>query len=74
MSNHVFHIVDPSLESYRVLYDFEKDSTLQKLKEDNIKIYGIKVTDWRCVSMKANINDIICIKNHLTNIYRKVIE
>jgi len=71
---HVFHTVDPSLESYRVLYEFEKDSTIQKLKEANIKLYGIKITDWRCISMKAEVNDIICIKNHISNIYRKVIQ
>jgi hypothetical protein len=73
MSSHVFHTVDPSLESYRILYDFEKDSTIQKLKDNKINLYGIKVSDWRCVSMKAKVDDIICIKNHITNIYRKVI-
>jgi hypothetical protein len=72
-NKHVFHTVDPSLESYRVLYDFEKDSLIQKLKDDKINLYGISINDWRCVAMKVKIDDIICIKNHISNIYRKVV-
>jgi hypothetical protein len=72
-NKHVFHTVDPSLESYRVLYDFEKNSTIQKLKDNKINLYGIKITDWRCVAMNAKVDDIVCIKNHITNIYRKVV-
>ena len=71
-NNHIFHTVDPSLESYRVLYDFEKDPLIQKLKDNNINLYGISINDWRCVSMKAKVDDIVCIKNHITKVYRKV--
>jgi hypothetical protein len=65
MDNHVFHIVDPSLESFRLLYTFEKPPA-------NIPLYSISINNWRCVTLKAKINDIICIKTHLTKIYRKV--
>jgi hypothetical protein len=73
-NKHEFHTVDPSLESFRVLYDYEKESIIEKLNESNIKLYSIPINDWRCVTMNAKVNDIICIKNHITKIYRKVIE
>jgi hypothetical protein len=72
-NKHTFHCVDPSLESFRVLYDFEKESIIEELKISKIPIYSISINDWRCVSMKCKVDDIICIKNHLIKFYRRVI-
>jgi hypothetical protein len=72
-SNRSFHLVDPSLTSFKLLHSFEIDRVLDNLKRDNIKLYGISVTNWHCVALGAKVGDIICTKNHIANIYRKVI-
>jgi len=73
-SNYSFHVVDPSLSSYKIIHEAGKEWVLEKLKRDNIKLYSIRVNDWHCVALGAKIGDIICIKNHIANIYRRVIE
>jgi hypothetical protein len=72
MDKHVFHEIYPCLDSFRLLYDFEIPRLVENYNKSNIPIYSIPVNDWRCVTLKAKINDIICIKNHLTLIYRRV--
>ena len=62
-------IVNPSLQSYRILYDFEKERV-----EKNFKLYNISVKNWNCVSLGAKVGDIVSIKNHITTVYRRVIE
>ena len=69
MDKHVFHIVEPCLSSFRLLYEFEH----KRLLDRNIKLYSIHKNNWICDTLNANIGDIICIKNHITNIYRRVI-
>ena len=69
---HVFHLVNPCLDSFRLLYSFEKPRLLERLNNDKLPLYSIKITDWKCVLLKAEIEDIICIKNHLTTVYRIV--
>ena len=71
-NNHVFHNINPCLDSFRLLYDFEIPGIIEKLRRDNIRIYSIPLNDWRCQSLKAKVNDIICIKNHIAMIYRVV--
>ena len=73
VNKHSFHVVDPSLSSYRLLYDFEHEYVLSKLVESKIKLYSIPKDNWICVSLNAKVNDVICIKNHIANIYRRVI-
>jgi hypothetical protein len=73
-SKRSFHLVDPSLTSYELLHSFEIERVVDNLKRDNIKLYGIPVTNWNCVALGAQIGDIICMKNHIANIYRKVVE
>jgi hypothetical protein len=73
IDKHVFHLVDPCLSSIRLLYDFEKQSIIEEFISSSRIIYSISVNDWRCVTLGAKIDDIICIKNHISNIYRKVI-
>jgi hypothetical protein len=73
-SNRSFHLVDPSLTSYKLLFNFQIEGVLESLKRDNIKLYSISVTNWHCVALGAKIGDIICMKNHIANIYRKVTE
>ena len=73
-SSNSFHLVDPSLKSFRLLQNFEIERVLDTLKRDNIKLYGISITNWHCVALKAQLGDIICIKDHIANIYRKVVE
>jgi hypothetical protein len=73
MDSHVFHIVDPNLKSYRLLYDFEHERLLRSLSDTNTKLYCISKENWMCNSLGAKANDIVCIKNHLGNIYRRVI-
>jgi hypothetical protein len=72
-NNHTFHIIDPSLKSARLLYDWERYEIIQKLKLDNIHLYSISVKDWRCIAMNAQIDDIICFRNHLIKFYRIVV-
>jgi hypothetical protein len=73
VNKHSFHIVDPNLSSFRLLYDFELEYVLSKLAESKTKLYSIPKDNWICISLNAKINDIICIKNHIANIYRRVI-
>lgn len=73
VNKHSFHVVDPSLSSYRLLYDFEHEYVLSKLAESKIKLYSIPKDNWICVSLNAKVNDVICVKNHIANIYRRVI-
>ena len=73
IDKHVFHLVDPCLSSIRLLYDFEKQSIIEEFTSLSRVIYSISVHDWRCVTLGAKVDDIICIKNHISNIYRKVI-
>lgn len=68
-NKHLTVNINPSLKSYRLLYDSEK-----KRIEDNNKLYGISVKNWNCVALGAKVGDIICVKNHIASIYRKVIE
>ena len=73
MSSHVFHVVDPKLNSYRLLYDFEHERLLKHIAETNGKLYSIYKENWVCSSLNAKVNDIICIKSRFTYIYRRVI-
>jgi hypothetical protein len=73
IDKHVFHLVDPCLSSIRLLYDFEKQSLIEEFTSSSKVMYTISANDWRCVTLGAKVNDIICIKNHISNIYRKVI-
>jgi hypothetical protein len=73
IDKHVFHLVDPSLSSIRLLYDFEKSSLIEQFTSSSRPLYTISVNDWRCMTLDAKVDDIICIKNHISNIYRKVI-
>ena len=66
---HLSVIVNPSLNSYRLLYDSEKQTI-----ENNNKLYSISVKNLNCVSFGAKVGDIICIKTYIANIYRKVID
>jgi DNA-directed RNA polymerase subunit H (RpoH/RPB5) len=72
-TKHNFHLIDPSLKSARLLHDWEKDPIIHKFKLEGLHLYSISIKDWRCVAMNAKINDIICFRNHLTNVYRIVI-
>lgn len=72
IDRHVFHMVDPCLDSFRILYDFEIPRLVEKFHNSNIHLYSIPMNDWRCVTLKAKVDDIICIKNHLTTLYRRV--
>lgn len=73
IDKHTFHLIDPCLSSIRLLYDFEKQSLIEDFLSSSRPLYTISVNDWRCVTLGAKVNDIICIKNHISNIYRKVI-
>ena len=73
IDKHVFHQVEPCLDSFRLLYDFELPRLFENYANSNIKIYTIKMTDWRCITLGAKVDDVICIKNHIANIYRRVI-
>jgi len=69
---HTFNSINPSLESFRLVYDHEKERIISTLKNDNIKLYSINIDHWYCKTLNAKIGDIICIKNHISNFYRKV--
>jgi hypothetical protein len=66
-------MVDPNLKSYRILYDFEKESIISEFNQSKIPIYTIPHNNRMCIELGAKINDIICIKSHITLIYRRVI-
>lgn len=68
VSKHYTNMVSPSLESYRILYECEKEEI-----KKNYRIYTISVNNVNCVSLGAKVGDIICKKNHLTKLYRKVV-
>ena len=72
-NSHVFHMVDPNLKSFRILYDFEKEPIVNEFKDCNIPIYTIHHSNLMCIELGAKIDDIICIKSHITLIYRRVI-
>jgi hypothetical protein len=67
-SKYYNNLVNPSLESYRLLYDCEKKDI-----ENTYRIYTISVNNLNCISLGAKVGDIICKKNHITKIYRKVV-
>ena len=69
VSKYYNNMVNPSLESYRLLFEFEKQDI-----ENNFKLYTISANNWNCVSLGAKVGDIICKKNHITKVYRKVVE
>ena len=73
INRYSFHQVDPCLKSFRLLHDFEHQRVLFDLNISNIKLYSIPVDNWICVVLGAKENDIICIKDHIANIYRRVI-
>jgi len=73
-SKHYFHIVNPDLASYRLVYDFEKKRILETLKNDNITMYSISLKNWHCVSLKAKVGDIIAIRDNNKIVYRMVKE
>jgi len=73
IDKHTFHRVDPCTYSFRLLYDFEKPTLFEEYAKSKIKIYTIKITDWKCITLGAKVDDVICIKNHIANIYRRVI-
>jgi hypothetical protein len=73
IDKHAFHLVDPCLSSIRLLYDFEKKSHIEQFTSISRPLYTISVNDWRCVTLGAKVDDIICIKNHISKLYRKVI-
>jgi len=72
-SKNNFHLVYPSQKSYRLIMDCEKARLVENLKRDNINLYSISVNDWHCKMLSAKEGDIIGIKDHIANIYRKVI-
>lgn len=73
INKHAFHMIDPCLKSFRLLYDFEHERLLFNLSNSNTKLYSIPIDNWICVTLNAKVNDIICIKDHIANIYRRVI-
>ena len=72
-NSHVFHMVDPNLKSFRLLYDIERESIINEFSQSKIPIYTIPHNNWMCIELGAKIDDIICIKSHITFIYRRVI-
>lgn len=68
-----YHLVGPSLKSFRLIMDCEKERLVENLKRDNINLYSISVNDWHCKMLGAKEGDIIGIKDHIAHIYRKVI-
>ena len=73
INKHDFHLVAPCLKSFRLLYNHEHERVLFNLQISNIKLYSISIDNWMCVALGAKENDIICIKDHIANKYRRVI-
>ena len=73
-SKHYFHIVNPDLASYRLVFDFEKERIIQNLKNDNITMYSISLKNWHSVSLKAKLGDIIAVRDNNKIVYRIVKE
>jgi len=73
IDKHDFHLVYPCLKSFRLLYNHEHERVLLDLNRSKVKLYSISVDNWMCVTLGAKENDIICIKDHIANIYRRVI-
>jgi len=68
-----FNQVDPSLDSSRVVFEFEKETLIDDFKKSNMKMYTISKDNIICKDLNAKVDDIICIKNHLVKKYRRVI-
>jgi hypothetical protein len=66
-------MVDPNLKSFRLLYDIERKLIINEFSQSKIPIYTIPHNNWMCIELGAKIDDIICIKSHITFIYRRVI-
>jgi len=62
----------PSEKSIRLLSPIEKENILQYFIETNGILYNINVDDIICSELGAQINDIICIRNNTTDVYRRV--
>lgn len=55
----------------RILTGSEKEYILSLYPR--ISIQTISIDDWLCIELGAIENDIICIRDHNTDIYRRVI-
>jgi len=68
-----FHNFHPMMRPSRLLTDKEKKEILESYKTSNLSMHTIYVDDWLSVQLDATIDDIICMKDAHSDLYRLVI-
>ena len=72
-STNKFHNLYPSERSIKILSLDEKQYIIKFFNDININIHTISEDDLLCKQIDAKIDDIICIRNTTTDIYRRVV-
>ena len=73
ISPYRFHIVHNNIRPVRLLMDDEKDQIIEQFKSTNSFMHSIHHTSFIAIELNAKVDDIICIKNNNTFLYRKVV-
>ena len=68
-----FQKIHRNLRPSRLLTDPEKEEILHLFKSSNISMHTIYPDDWLSIHFDAKVNDIICIRDNTTDLYRIVV-